>query len=243
MLGDLHTMMALRRYWKLVAASKTVWLSQFENLNVPKELRRGVNHADAVEDDYVSLAAQWYDQLMDGAVNDGERYRRVAFVEGYVNGYTINNQSRAALCFELAAEPDRTNEEPMANNTVDTENVRFALTSTVRITAMAPTKGIVQALTVIVVAGLGQSGSFLTKPNGGQYRNPQFRGLSDLRPMPDLQNEKVGFFQRQFTWAMARDYIFPPILATPEEPASYSIHDIDSVDQWGNHGRVKADGE
>lgn len=234
MLADYHVLQCLKRGWAVLSASKEQWLNQFSELYVPLVLKSGVAIAGATLDDYESMAAQWYDQIC-AASGDAAKARGVIFVPAYVHG----NTPMPCVLVELKMEPVRGNEQPMAINTVDSTYVRYATTSTVMLTIHAPTKAEVIAISIIVVSILGQSGAYLTRAGGPRYRDPQIDRLTDLSPLPDLVNkEKIGAFRRAISFSLARDNIFPPLFEEPEAPAYLSVHASDSVDAWGNYGRV-----
>ena len=131
----------------------------------------------------------------------------------------------------------------MAANTVDTEDVRYSLTSTVTITIHAATKPQVVAISVVIAALLGQLGAYFVADSGLCYRNPELRQITDLQPFKEQGHEKIGAYRRAIIWSMAKDYLFPPLFAEAEAPAYFSVHDSDSVDAWGNHGRVIAEAD
>lgn len=240
MLADYHVLQALKRGWAVLSASKAQWLAQFESLAVPMVIKAGVAIDGATADDYESLAAQWYDQIC-GSGTTADKSRGLVFVPAYVHGTT----PLPSVLVEMRAEPLRGQEQPMAANTVDSEYVRYAFTTTTTLTVHAPTKAQAVAISVVLASILGQSGRFFVGDvtGGPRYRNLSLDRIMDLTPVMDLAKEKIGAYRRAVIWSMARDYIFPPLFAEPGAPAYLSVHDADSVDAWGNHGRVLAEAD
>ena len=229
MLVTTHALMAFSAGWRTITASKAVWMEFLASQGYPNVPVRG-------ETDPQPLSGVIYDALVaDGVINTSAPIPAIPADEGIVMG----RAQRIRLYF-TGSDVNIINETlglDVDEAAVATLDEQAKLT----IEIQSPTRVINECLLIVCKGILARATSWFCKEMG--YERAMYVSSTLPRAFGDMTKEGNGAFRSTVRWLFERTSSFPPILGPAIDPAYLSIHATDTVDQWGNPGRVKTSQE